>query len=411
MGEISKEDLAARSGVAIGFLDRLLELGLLTADVGGRFGNGDVRKARLFRSLENGGVTMESVGAIVQSGAFSFEFLDSPSWDRLGGHLSSTTYRELSADTGLDLELLRTIRESMGNARPEPEDPVREEEMEAIPVLRTVIGMGVDSAALERQVRTWGDSMRRIADSDRAFYRAQVEEPLLAAGLTWSDMLRVATEASAAMAPLIDPAMLALYHAHSEHTWIASVIEAVEATLENAGLHENAGRSPAMCFLDLSGYTRLTEERGDEAAAQMAATLAKLVQTGSHARGGRPIKWLGDGVMVHFPEPSSAVLFALQMRDEIPVADLPLPHVGIAAGPLVFQDGDYYGRTVNVAARIAAHANAGQVLASEDVVRLTTDASIEFADVGPVELRGVSRPVRLSEARRRDLTGGGSSAM
>jgi adenylate cyclase len=406
---MSKEELAERAGVPPGFLDRIVGLGLLAAGDGDRFTNGDVRRVRLFRSLENGDLALESVGAVVRSGALSFEFLDAPAWDRLGGQLTSTTYRELSSDTGLDLELLRSVRESMGYARPEAEDFVTEEEMESVPLLRTTIAAGVESTALERQVRTWGDSIQRIADSDRAFFSEQLQAPLLAAGLTWSDMMRAATEASAAMAMLVDPAMLALYHAHSQHTWMANAIEGVEATLEAAGLHKSDGHPQAMCFLDLSGYTRLTEERGDEAAAQMSATLAKVVQTGSHARGGRPIKWLGDGVMVHFSEPASAVLFALEMREDIPAADLPLPHIGIAAGPLVFQYGDYFGRTVNVAARIAAHAIAGQVLTNEDVVRLTIDPGVEFADVGPVELKGVSAPMRLSEARRRAVRDGSSS--
>jgi len=125
-----------------------------------------------------------------------------------------------------------------------------------------------------------------------------------------------------------------------------------------------------MCFLDLSGYTRLTEELGDEVAAEMSAILGKLVRRSSHGRGGRPVKWLGDGVMVYFREPAAAVLFALGMQEDIPAADLHPAHVGIAAGPLIFQDGDYFGRTVNTAARIAAYASAGQVLVSDDVLQV-----------------------------------------
>ena len=112
------------------------------------------------------------------------------------------------------------------------------------------------------------------------------------------------------------------------------------------------------------------------------------------------MKWLGDGVMVCFREPSAAVLFALEIQEDIPAADLPSAHVGIDAGPLIFQDGDYFGRTVNIAARIAARARAGQVLVSDDVMQVTADPGVEFVDIGSVELKGVSRPVRLHEARR-----------
>jgi class 3 adenylate cyclase len=72
---------------------------------------------------------------------------------------------------------------------------------------------------------------------------------------------------------------------------------------------------PAICFLDITGYTRLTEERGDEAAAELAGTMSRIVQRTSTAHGGRPIKWLGDGVMLHFLLPSNAVRCALDLAD------------------------------------------------------------------------------------------------
>jgi adenylate cyclase len=89
------------------------------------------------------------------------------------------------------------------------------------------------------------------------------------------------------------------------------------------------------------------------------------------------------------------------MLEVIPAADLQPAHVGIDAGPVIFQDGNYFGRTVNVAARIAAHATAGQVLVSDDLVRVTAAPGLEFVDLGSVELKGVSRPFRLHEARLR----------
>ena len=82
-----------------------------------------------------------------------------------------------------------------------------------------------------------------------------------------------------------------------------SALEDVEGALERAGLLTRLHRPPAVCFLDLTGYTRLTEERGDEAAADLAAKLAALVRRYSQEHGGRPVKWLGDGVMFYFQDP------------------------------------------------------------------------------------------------------------
>jgi len=112
-----------------------------------------------------------------------------------------------------------------------------------------------------------------------------------------------------------------------------------------------------------------------------------------------PVKWLGDGVMSWFREPGGAVLAALGMVAEVPRAGLPPAHVGVAAGPVVVQGGDYFGRTVNLAARIAAHAGAGQVLVSESVARSASPPGVTFVDRGELALKGIARPVRLLEAR------------
>jgi class 3 adenylate cyclase len=113
-----------------------------------------------------------------------------------------------------------------------------------------------------------------------------------------------------------------------------------------------------------------------------------------------PVKWLGDGVMVHSREPAGAVLSALELVEQLPEAGLPPAHVGVAAGPVVVQGGDYFGRTVNLAARIAAHAGAGQVLVSQSVADSAPPQGVRFVASREQRLKGFARPVRLLEARR-----------
>ena len=76
--------------------------------------------------------------------------------------------------------------------------------------------------------------------------------------------------------------------------------------MAKAGIHSRLERPPAICFLDITGYTRFTQELGDAASAELAATLARLVQRSSVQHGGKPIKWLGDGVMFYFDRPAPA---------------------------------------------------------------------------------------------------------
>ena len=287
----------------------------------------------------------------------------------------------------------------MGFARPDPEDPVHEGMLDPVPVLQVALSAGADPLAVERLVRVWGESMRRISEAASSFYHTQIEVPLLRAGMSEAQVLQAANEAVAAGIPHLDRALISMYHGQSEHTWLANVIETVEVILEKLGLHHTITEVPAMTFLDLSGYTGLTEERGDDAAAEMAARLGRLVQHSANDHGGRAVKWLGDGVMIYFTDPGSAVISALELVRSVPAAGLLPAHAGIDAGPLVFQDGDYFGRTVNTAARIASHAEPGQVLVSERVARSPGDPTIRFDALGPVELRGLPRAIPLYRAR------------
>jgi adenylate cyclase len=198
--------------------------------------------------------------------------------------------------------------------------------------------------------------------------------------------------------PLIDRALMAAYRRQQELAWIGQLVEDIEAALEEAGGLGRPGWVPAMCFLDLVGYTRLTEEHGDQVAAELAEALAILVNRSSRELGGVPVKWLGDGVMVHFRDPAGAVLAALEMVEEVPQAGLPPAHVGVAAGPVVVQGGDYFGRTVNLAARIAARAGEGQVLVSGRVAEAAPPPGVTFVELGELPLKGIPRPVRVLEA-------------
>lgn len=104
--------------------------------------------------------------------------------------------------------------------------------------------------------------------------------------------------------------------------------------------------------------------------------------------------------MFYFKDPGGGALAALEMVERVSAAGLPPARVGLDAGPVIFQDGDYFGRTVNNAARIAAYARSGEVLVSQEVLEAADVKVLSFTEIGPVELKGVSRPLRLHAARR-----------
>ena len=107
---------------------------------------------------------------------------------------------------------------------------------------------------------------------------------------------------------------------------------------------------------------------------------------------------LGDGVHFHFRDPSDAVTASLDIVESVTPRGLPPAHIGVNAGPMIYDEGDYFGRTVNVAARIAGQASANEVFVGEDLARAVEPRGFALREVGAFDLKGVTRPVTLYRA-------------
>jgi adenylate cyclase len=380
----------------------MVDLGILVPRDGARpFLASDVQKIRLAKGCEEAGLPMEGIAAVIRAGRLSFAFLEAPTYRRWAVR-SARTYRQVSEETGVPLDLLQDALESTGFARAAPDDPIREDELEIVPLLQLVHTTGVlDRPWTTRVGRGFAEGMRLVANVENEAYHARFELPVLESGADQRTAMELASQMSGDFNPLVDRALMGIYRRQQELAWTEHLVEHIETELEEAGVLGRPERVPAICFLDLAGYTRLTEERGDRAAAELAASLRVLVQGSSREHGGVPVKWLGDGVMFRFREPAGAVLSALRMVRQLPEAGLPPAHVGVAAGPVVAQAGDYFGRTVNIAARIAARAGAGQVLVTERVAEADPPRGVTFVELGELWLKGIPRPVPVLEALRR----------
>jgi adenylate cyclase len=385
--------------MSVADVSRLVELGILVPDEGDRFAPADSRRASLVQTFQAGGIAPESLAEALHRGEIDFAFMDDPAYERFAAR-TGETFRQASERTGIPVELLMVIREAIGSALPTPDDHMREDELAVLPLIQLEIKNGFRPIVIERVLRVMGDCARRLAETEADVWRSEVLGPLYARGLKGAEIGKATAELSEGVGPLQDEALLAILHAQEQHSWTSNIIVGFETIMANAGLQSRPDRPAAMCFLDITGYTRLTQERGDEAAATLATQLARLVQRTSVEHGGRPVKWLGDGVMFHFPKPGPGVVAALEMVDGVVAAGLPPAHVGLHAGPVIFQEGDYYGQTVNVASRIAEYARPGEVLVSQAVVEAASGADVTFRAIGPVELKGVTGAMQLHAASR-----------
>ena len=400
MGDFSREEAAHRAGVDLAYLDRLIGLGLITPGAGDRLRESDVRKATMMQTLDGAGIAPEGVADGMRAAQLSLEFIESPAYERFA-NLGDKTFRDLHQQTGLPLDLLLLVREAAGGAVPEPDDRVREDEARVVPFIRAALRNGYTPRSVERSLRVLGDSLRRAAETESDAWRTDIMEPYLSRPGGVQELTSLASqEPTLEHDDATDQALLALWHAHQAQAWTNNIITGFETVLTQMGLLRSISRPPAICFLDITGYTRLTYERGDEAAADLAAGLNRLVTRSALDHAGRPVKWLGDGVMVYFRDPGLGVVAALDMVDGVTDVGLPPAHVGLHAGPVLFQEGDYFGRTVNMASRIAEYARPGEVLVTQEVVDEARAEGVAFREIGPVELKGIGGAVNLHAAQR-----------
>ena len=390
-------EVAERAGVPEAFVRRLIAAGALPGEEQG-LGPREVRRARLLHSWEAAGLSIETIVALVERGALSLAFLDAPVMET--PERLDRSYAQLAADRQVPLALVQGIHQATGFAPPEAGDRAGEDDVTMLELAELFRGAGVDDDATLRLLAVYADSVRRIAKAEADYYEANIERRLRATGLDERQLIEFGTRLADRVVGSLERAIFQLYRRHREHVWTEHAINHVEEALEGSGLRERVPRPPAICFVDLTGFTRLTEERGDEVAARVAGALAALVNEISRDRGGRPVRWLGDGGMFHFREPGAAVTAGLDMVERAPAAGLPPAHVGIHTGAVIAQDGDVYGMTVNLAARISAYAGAGQVVVSEETAARAAGAGLRFEPLGPVELKNVARPLPLYRALR-----------
>ena len=152
-------------------------------------------------------------------------------------------------------------------------------------------------------------------------------------------------------------------------------------------------------FADLVGYTAFTERVGDDAAADVAVAFQAAALHIAEQCGCEVVKNLGDAVMIHGDDAPRVVALALWLRRELADAGwCPPLRIGVHTGTAVQRDGDWYGATVNVAARVTEAADAGEILLSLTTRERIARAGVTIADRGARSFKNVAAPLALFAA-------------
>jgi adenylate cyclase len=395
VARITAVELADLAPTSVQQLLLLQDLGLLEADADGTYAASDVHLVRIMDAFDAAGIWLEDVARGVAEGQLAFP----PGLTLPEPDTTSITYAELGKRIGCSPDLLRRLTAELGltvNA----DDRIRAEDAEILTLMIATLEL-CDEDELSRVARLYGGSMQRLVTSGVQFFDRAVRQKILEFDIPNDEKDRLVFKRAGEFAEFMGQLVPWLQRRHREHVVLEYIVNETEDLMEERGVTPRPPRqTPAIVFLDLTGYTALAEERGDEAAAEVAAELASVVQETARARGGRPVKWLGDGVMFHFGDPGSAILSGLDLVERTERAISVPARIGINAGAVVAQEGDYFGRTVNIASRIADVAEPREVLVSDEARRSATVSEVAFELVGDVALKGVSRSVRLHRATR-----------
>jgi adenylate cyclase len=394
--KLSIEQLASEVGASAELIEVLAGVGVLKPGSDGLYGAGDLIRLEAAKAILEADVTFDQLEAALASGMFTFEFLDR--FHPEPGPPSDRTFQQFSESLEVSKELLRSVYVAMGLAQPAPERRIRQDEEDLISGFLEAWSIGGDEETYLRAARLIGEPARQLSEGWTRLFVEKVSDPLAGADLGAEERIAAIVESTERLTQLAPPLFFWLFNRHLRSAIDRANIEGMERELVAHDLAlPSPEHPPAISFVDISGYTRLTETQGDELATRAAERLRQLAEGVAQTHNGSLVKLLGDGVMLHFEDVGRGLAGVLELVDRLGAAELPA-HAGMHAGLVIEHDRDYYGRTVNLASRVTGVAGEGEVVVTDAVVSAVHGQAHKFVPLPTVDLKGVADSVALYRA-------------
>lgn len=388
-GELSLAEVARRAGVTPNTLRRWARDGLIP-QYDGAWTAAAAAHARLVARLRERGHALAEIREAGESGRLAFGYIE----DLFPVGQELLTLEEAAERSGLEPALVQRIFSSMGLAGT-TRGRISEDDVELLRYIASVLSAGFPLVAFLQLLRVYGHAVAQIADAEVRLFHLYVHEPLIRDGVPALEMAEEMEGLARDLLPLALPILSHVHHKFLSHFVEQDVIGHMESDLEGGRL--DLGRlRVAIAFADLAGYTKLTETQGEEEAMSAVERFVQVVED-TLPDDARIIKTIGDEVMIVSSDCAGLTDWAVGFQTLV-AAERPLPRIGMHYGETLYRDGDYYGREVNLAARVAARSAGGEVLVTRPVVE-GAGAHLEFDPIAEVKLKGFSRPTELFLAR------------
>jgi adenylate cyclase len=392
---LSLKEAAERVGVSPSTLRRWAEAGVIP-EVDGRGGwtEAAVAHARIVARLRERGHRLEQIREAGKQGRLAYGYVETI----FPAEEAAASLRDAAEDTGLEPALIERFWASLG-LPPSALETLTDEDLEALRYMASILAAGFPLVAFLQLCRVYGQALAQIADAEVRLFHIYVHEPLMREGVPGLQMAEEMEELARDLLPLSSPLMDYVHRRFLQHFVAQDVVGHMEGELDDEDV--DLGRiRVAIAFADLAGFTRFTEEEGEEEALSSVERFVEGV-TNTLPDDARVVKTIGDEVMVVGNDIGAMVDWAVGfvgLFDERPE-----PRIGIHWGTTLYRDGDYFGREVNLASRVVARARGGEVLVTDAVVDAVGGvAHLRFDEIGQVKLKGFDQPRHLCRATARE---------
>ena len=389
---ISLSEASRRSGVPASTLKRWAAERIVPVRRG-RWTATAAAQARVVARMRERGYSLEDLRDAGREGRLAFGFTE----ELFGGDEGRISVAMIAEETGLEPELIERILVILGTPKGRQRN-LSPEDAEALRHCARVLAAGLPLVAFLQLVRVYVQSMRRIAEAEIRLFHLYVHEPLIRDGVPELEMAAEMGDLAADILPLAAPLSEYLHNRYLRYYVEQDVVGHMEseASADTAEIELGQVRI-TLCFIDLTGFTRYTEEEGDIEALDVVENFVAGVEE-TLPREATIVKTIGDEVMVVSPDAASLTEWAVGFLAGFD--QRPQPRVGIHSGDAVYRDGDYFGSQVNLAHRVVNRALAGEVLVTDRVAEaIVRHERLSFEPIGSVSLKGFPVPTELFVVR------------